>query len=418
LKTGPYFYNPMAKFLLTFNLIFLTACSFENSTVQVGIVHSLTGTMAVSEEPVARATLMAIEEINSRGGVLGKQIEPLLYDGGSDDEQFFQITKKLLLESNVDTVFGCWTSSCRKTIKPLFEQHDKLLVYPVQYEGLERSSNILYTGATIAQQVFPALSWGLQTFGSRVLFIGSDYIYPHAANQQARQYINLLGGQVIAEQYYPLGDENLSNVVSMVEQAEVDFIFSTMNGSSNRSLFNQLSHNKNKIPIIATSISGRELEAESLDFPVYVTNSYFASLPSASNIEFVKKFRAYTQGEYNVSAAVEAAYVGVYLWAKAVEYAQSFNAGKLFSVLPAMSLNGPSDEIIVDLNGHHLWRKYYLARLNNNGEFTIEVSSNALLPPNPYPMTQSESMWDQYIESLFMQWQGQWSAPVNKAIDS
>src|SRR6056300_1029020 len=189
----------MSKFLLTINLIFLTACSFENSTVQVGIVHSLTGTMAVSEEPVARATLMAIEEINSRGGVLGKQIEPLLYDGGSDDEQFFQITKKLLLESNVDTVFGCWTSSCRKTIKPLFEQYDKLLVYPVQYEGLERSSNILYTGATIAQQVFPALSWGLKTFGSRVLFIGSDYIYPHAANQQARLYINLLGGQVIDE---------------------------------------------------------------------------------------------------------------------------------------------------------------------------------------------------------------------------
>ncbi|MEY3018946.1 MAG: hypothetical protein RL336_2081, partial [Pseudomonadota bacterium] len=195
----------------------LMGCADQVSPIKVGVLHSLSGTMADSERPVAMATQMAIEEINAKGGVLGRPIEPMLFDGQSSDTQFYRLAETLLVNEGVTTVFGCWTSSCRKTVAPLFEQYGALLVYPVQFEGLENSPNILYTGSSASQQILPSVAWGMANLGKRVMLVGSDYIYPRVANSLAKYQVQMLQGEVVDEVYFNLGDNALSGLGESIE---------------------------------------------------------------------------------------------------------------------------------------------------------------------------------------------------------
>ena len=393
-------------------LLLLGACSTSDETFKVGVLHSLSGTMADSEKPVAMATLMAIEEINASGGLLGKQIEPMLFDGQSNDLHFLRLAKKLLLEDDVNTVFGCWTSSCRKTLKPLFEQNDGLLVYPVQFEGIESSKNILYTGATASQQVMPALAWGLLNIGSRVMLVGSDYVFPRVANSIAKHQAGMLGGEIVDELYYILGDDVLRNLRQRVSDAKPDFILSTLNGSSNGEFFRILESLDDPIPVISTSISEEELDLGSLTLPVYVANSYFEQLSRVENRDFVARFREYVGDDVTVSAAVEAAYTGVFLWAHAVQQAHSFHTGDIISALPSLSIQGPSDKLVVALESHHVWRKFYLAKLDGVNGFNVIYTELDFLPPNPYPVFLSVRKWESFLNDLYTLWGDQWHAPL------
>ncbi|MCU0756531.1 MAG: transporter substrate-binding protein, partial [Xanthomonadales bacterium] len=175
--------------------------------IRVGVLHSRTGTMAISEQPVIDATLLAIEQINARGGVLGRPIEPVVVDGASDWPTFRRAAERLIQTEQVATVFGCWTSASRKTVLPIFEKHDHLLIYPVQYEGLEQSPNIVYTGAAPNQQITPAVRWSLAQpgWGRRVYLVGSDYVFPRTAGAIIRAQVLALGGEIVGERYLPLG---------------------------------------------------------------------------------------------------------------------------------------------------------------------------------------------------------------------
>lgn len=398
--------------LLASVLLFLGACNPAEETFKVGVLHSLSGTMADSEKPVAMATLMAIEEINADGGLLGKQIEPMLFDGQSNDLHFLRLAKRLLLEDDVNTVFGCWTSSCRKTLKPLFEQNDALLVYPVQFEGVESSRNILYTGATASQQVMPALAWGLRNIGPRVMLIGSDYVFPRVANSIAKHQAGMLSGEIVDELYYLMGDDVLRNLRQRVSDAKPDFIFSTLNGSSNSEFFRIMEWLDDPIPVIATSISEEELDVGNITMPVYVANSYFEHLNRVENRDFVARFHAYAGDDVAVSAAVEAAYAGVFLWAHAVEQAHSFHTGDIVDALPSLAIDGPSDKLVVALDSHHVWRKFYLAKLDGLNGFNVIYTELDFLPPNPYPVFLSVRKWESFLNDLYMQWGEQWQAPL------
>lgn len=392
-------------------LLLLGACNSSDDNFKVGVLHSLSGTMAESEKPVAMATLMAIEEINASGGLLGKQIEPMLFDGQSNDLHFLRLAKRLLLEDDVNTVFGCWTSSCRKTLKPLFEQNNGLLVYPVQFEGVENSRNILYTGATASQQVMPALAWGLRNIGPRVMLIGSDYVFPRVANSIAKYQAGMLDGEVVDELYYLMGDDVLLNLRQRVSDAKPDFIFSTLNGSSNSEFFRLLERLDDHVPVIATSISEEELDVGSITLPVYVANSYFEQLARVENRDFVARFHAYAGDDVVVSAAVEAAYAGVLLWAHAVEQAHSFNTLDIINALPSLAIDGPSDKLLVALDSHHVWRKFYLAKLDVANGFNIIHTEFDYLPPNPFPVFLSVRKWEGFLNDLYTQWGEQWQAP-------
>jgi urea transport system substrate-binding protein len=409
------FFHQLRFTLLVVVLTLMSACDASHSTIKVGVLHSLTGTMADSEKPVAMATLMAIEEINRSGGLLGKQIEPLLYDGQSDDQQFFRLAKNLIQNDNVQTVFGCWTSSCRKTLKPLFEQNDTLLVYPVQFEGVEDSPNILYTGSTAAQQVMPALSWGLKNIGPKVMLVGSDYVFPRVANVIAKNQIRMLGGDVVDELYFLLGDERLQGFIDRMKAVKPDFIFSTLNGSSNREFFRLLSNAGVEISVIATSISESELEANAINFPVYVANSYFQSLANVENREFKERFKAYSGEDSVVSAAVEAAYAGVYLWAQAVRLQHSIQANDIINNLSSLSVAGPADRLVVAIDSNHVWRKFYLAKLEKSEGFKVIYTDSEYVPPNPYPVFLSKRRWHVFLEDLYLQWGEKWQASATVA---
>ncbi|MDX8390197.1 MAG: transporter substrate-binding protein, partial [Mariprofundaceae bacterium] len=177
----------------------------ELPPIKVGILHSLTGTMAISEKPVVNATLLAIEQINAKGGLLGRKIEPIITDGKSDWTIFASEAERLITQEKVNAIFGCWTSASRKMVKPVVEKHNHLLVYPVQYEGLEQSPNIIYTGAAPNQQIIPAISWALKNIGPRIYLVGSDYVFPRVANWLIQKQIPALKGHVVGESYLPLG---------------------------------------------------------------------------------------------------------------------------------------------------------------------------------------------------------------------
>lgn len=412
MRALPFFADKIFRGLALMLLVSLLGCTDEATPIKVGVLHSLSGTMADSERPVAMATQMAIEEINANGGVLGRPIEPVLYDGQSSDAQFYRLAETLLVDQGVTTVFGCWTSSCRKTVAPLFEQHGALLVYPVQFEGLENSPNILYTGASASQQIMPSVAWGMANLGERVMLVGSDYIYPRVANALARYQVQMLQGEVVDEVYFSLGDNALSGLAESIETQAPDFILSTLNGSSNKEFFYLLGNLPRQIPVIATSISEEEINPHSVQVPLYVGNSYFEQLEGARNEDFVRRFHAYAGDHVAVSAAVEAAYSGVFLWAHAITQSQSHNILEVINHLPSQSIQGPVDKLVVAIDSNYVWRRFYLAQyVPAKGRFSVIYSESEALPPNPYPIFRSKLSWQDFIQTMYTQWGEQWRAP-------
>lgn len=208
--------NPIATGLLL--TLLLAAALFagwhfshKQSSVKIGLLHALSGPMAVSESPMVEAELLAIEEINEDGGVLGRPLEAVVADTGSHTESAMRKTEQLLDKDKVSAIVGCWTSSCRKSIRPIIERHNALLIYPMAYEGLERSPNIIYTGAAPNQQVLPAVNWAYENIGTRFYLLGSDYVWPHAVNAMVRDQIRALGGSVVGESYLPFGSSMPGN---------------------------------------------------------------------------------------------------------------------------------------------------------------------------------------------------------------
>ena len=204
------------------------------STVRVGILHSQTGTMALSEMPLIDAALMAIAEINQAGGVLGQQIEPIVADGASDLGQFEQQARNLIQSQQVATVFGCWTSGSRKAVKPVFEELNALLWYPLQYEGLESSPNIFYTGSCPNQQVEPAVNWLLAHQGKRFYLLGSDYVFPRTAHKLITAQLKQQGGEVVGEKFVELGATDFRDAIAQIVHLRPDVVFNTLNGDSNQ----------------------------------------------------------------------------------------------------------------------------------------------------------------------------------------
>jgi urea transport system substrate-binding protein len=232
--------------------------------VKVGVLHSLTGTMAISEVTVKNATLLAIEEINARGGVLGRKLIPVVEDGASDPATFAQKAQKLIQQDKVATVFGGWTSASRKAMLPVFERLGNLLWYPVQFEGNECSPNIMYTGAQPNQQILPALDWALEKGYKKFFLVGSDYVFPRTANLILKRHIEARKGVVSGEEYVPLGGTDFSSVVNKIRAARPDVIFNTINGDSNVAFFKQMAAaglTPDKLPVMSFSIAEQEAKA-------------------------------------------------------------------------------------------------------------------------------------------------------------
>lgn len=387
--------------------------------IKVGVLHSETGTMAINETAVRDATLMAIAEINAQGGVLGRRIEPLVADGESNPKIFAAEAERLITREKVSVIFGCWTSASRKTVLPIIEERNHLLFYPVQYEGLEQSPNIVYTGAAPNQQILPAVNWCFQQLNARKFFlVGSDYIFPRAANAIIEAQVNAMQAEVVGQEYILLGSDKVDEAVRKIVQARPDVILNTINGDSNVAFFAALRRagiTSADIPTMSFSLA--ESELNSMDTKGiagdYAAWNYFQSVDREENREFVQRFKD-RYGPHRVTDdPIEAAYFGVYLWSQAVEDAGTDDVSSVRRHLANQSYPAPQGIVSIDANNGHTWKTVRIGRVRSDGQFDVVWSSGRPLRPVPFPVYRTNKQWDEFLGDLYRTWGGQWENPGN-----
>jgi urea transport system substrate-binding protein len=371
--------------------------------IRIGVLHSLTGTMAVSERPLVDAVQLAVTEINANGGVLGRPLEMVVADGQSDPAVFAREAERLITQEKVTVLFGCWTSSSRKAVKPIVEKYRHLLFYPVQYEGLEQSPNIIYTGSAPNQQIIPGTHWALENLGKRVYLLGSDYIFPRTANRIIRDIVRVAGGQVLGERYFPLGSSDVANSIEDIRRLKPDIILNTINGDSNFNFLQALqATDANNIPVLSFSVSETELTNHpelSLNAH-YAVWSYFQSVDTVNNHRFVADFKRHFGTYRATSDAIEATYVGLYLWAQAAQDVSSIEPGRINDAVLLQSFDGPSGIVSVDRATRHVWKRVRIGKAQSDGQFKELQASLYPLRPEPFPSYRSNAQWQQVADEI------------------
>lgn len=378
----------------------LTACgsgggssSGDGDTVKVGLLHSLTGSMAISEKSVRDAEVLAIKEINAAGGVNGKQIEYVEEDGASEPSTFATKAEKLIDSEGVSTIFGCWTSSSRKAVKPIVEEYGSLLWYPVQYEGMESSSNIVYTGAAPNQQIVPAIDYLLDQGYKKFFLLGSDYVFPRTANMIINAQLEAKGAKAVGEEYADMDQTDFAAIISKIEAAKPDVIINTLNGTGNVSFFKQMSEkNYTSSDYMTMSFSIAEEEVATIGADILkghmVSWNYYQTTDTEKNKEFVKAYKdAY--GENRVTSdPAEAAYDAVYLWKAACEKADSFEPEDVIKAVESgeISFDAPEGTVTIQGDNHHLVKPVRIGQVGDDGLIN-EIYATDPVAPDPYLST-------------------------------
>lgn len=378
----------------------LTACgsgggssSGDGDTVKVGLLHSLTGSMAISEKSVRDAEVLAIKEINAAGGVNGKQIEYVEEDGASEPSPFATKAEKLIDSEGVSTIFGCWTSSSRKAVKPIVEEYGSLLWYPVQYEGMESSSNIVYTGAAPNQQIVPAIDYLLDQGYKKFFLLGSDYVFPRTANMIINAQLEAKGAKAVGEEYADMDQTDFAAIISKIEAAKPDVIINTLNGTGNVSFFKQMSEkNYTSKDYMTMSFSIAEEEVATIGADILkghmVSWNYYQTTDTEKNKEFVKAYKdAY--GENRVTSdPAEAAYDAVYLWKAACEKADSFEPEDVIKAVESgeISFDAPEGTVTIQGDNHHLVKPVRIGQVGDDGLIN-EIYATDPVAPDPYLST-------------------------------
>lgn len=374
----------------------LAGCSKKDAgdTVKVGILHSLSGTMAISETSVRDAEMLAIKEINAAGGVLGKQIVVAQEDGASEPQIFAEKARKLIQNDKVATIFGCWTSASRKAVKPVVEETGALLWYPVQYEGMEMSPNIMYMGAAPNQQAVPAVDFCVEKFGKKIFLVGSDYVFPRTANKIIKAQLASLGGTCAGEEYTPMGHTDYATIVSKIAAAKPDCVINTLNGDSNVAFFKQLTDaglTAAKCPVMSFSIAEEEVGGVGIDNLKghYVAWNYYQTTDTPENKKFVADYKA-AYGERRVTDdPIEAGYIGVYLWKMACEKAGSFDVEKVKAAAKGLEFQAPEGKVTLDGENQHIYKPVRIGKINGEGLIDEVWATKGAVKPDPYLSTYS-----------------------------
>ena len=371
--------------------VMTTGLAVTDKTVTVGILHSVTGTMAISETGSVEAEKLAIDQINAAGGILGRKIEVIQEDGASDWPTFAEKAKKLLEKDKVAAVMGCWTSASRKAVLPVFEHDNGLLYYPTFYEGLEQSKNVFYTGQEATQQILASLDWASKTLGAKKFYlVGSDYIWPRTSMKIARKHIeNVLKGEVVGEEYYALGSTQFGPLINKIKLKKPDLVFGAVVGGSNVAWFKQLNAaglTFKKQPMLTISVTEDEvlgIGGENVE-GLYSSMKYFQTLDLPGNKAFVDAFKAKYGKDAVIGDVTESAYLGPWLWKRAVEAAGSFDVDKVVAASPNIEWkDSPHGYAKIDPN-HHLWMKTRIAEWQKDGTAKIVMESD-VIKPDPFP---------------------------------
>lgn len=362
----------------------------SEDTVKVGILYSATGSMAISEGAVKDAEVLAIDEINEAGGILGRQIEYIEEDGASEPSTFATKAEKLIDQDKVKAVFGCWTSASRKAVKPVFEEYGNLLWYPVQYEGMESSSNIMYTGAAPNQQIVPAIDYLIDQGYKKFFLLGSDYVFPRTANMIINAQCDAKGVEVVGEEYAQMDQTDFGSIISKIEAAKPDVIINTLNGTGNLSFFKQMSEkNYTADDYMTMSFSIAEEEVKTIGADILeghmVSWNYYMSTDTPENKAFVEAYQNAYGSDRVTSDPAEAAYDAVYLWKAAVEKAESFEPEDVIAVVEegGITFDAPEGTVEIDAENHHLIKPVRIGVINADGQIDT-VEETAPVIPDPY----------------------------------
>ena len=378
----------------------------QQKTVKVGILHSLSGTMAISETVLKDTALMAIDEINAKGGVMGYKIEAVVVDPASNWPLFAEKARGLITQDKVAVVFGCWTSVSRKSVLPVFEELNGLLFYPVQYEGEELSKNVFYTGAAPNQQAIPAVEYLMSKDGGgakRFVLLGTDYVYPRTTNKILRAFLHAKGitDADIMEEYTPFGHSDYQTIIAKIKkfagEGKKTAVVSTINGDSNVPFYKELGNQGLKatdVPVVAFSVGEEELRG--VDTKPLVGHlaawNYFMSLKNPANTAFIAEWTKYAKDKKLPNAdkpltndPMEATYIGVHMWKQAVEKAKSFDTDKVIAAMAGQSFKAPDGFTIkMDEHNHHLWKPVFIGEVQADGQFNVVWKTKGPIRATPW----------------------------------
>jgi len=385
---------------------FASAPAIAADTIKVGILHSLSGTMAISETALKETALMTIAEINAKGGVMGKQLEAVVVDPASNWPLFAEKARQLLTQDKVAVVFGCWTSVSRKSVNPVFKELNGLLFYPVQYEGEELEKNVFYTGAAPNQQAIPAVEYLMSKDGGsakRWVLLGTDYVYPRTTNKILRAFLKSKGVAEadIMEEYTPFGHSDYQTIIAKIKkfagEGKKTAVVSTINGDSNVPFYKELGNAGLKatdVPVVAFSVGEEELRG--VDTKPLVGHlaawNYFQSIKNPQNDAFIKLYKDWAKKQKLPKAdtvvtndPMEATYVGIHMWAQAVEKAKTTDVDKVIAAVGGQKFKAPSGfEIQMDPKNHHLHKPVFIGEVKADGQFNVVWKTKGPVKAQPW----------------------------------
>ena len=377
--------------MLAAGMAFSTTASAEE-TIKVGILHSLSGTMAISETTLKDTMLMLIEEQNKKGGLLGKKLEPVVVDPASNWPLFAEKARELIEKDKVSAVFGCWTSVSRKSVLPVFEELDSILFYPVQYEGEESSKNVFYTGAAPNQQAIPAVDYLMNEIGvERWVLAGTDYVYPRTTNKILEAYLKAKGvaAEDIMINYTPFGHSDWQSIVADIKKfgaaGKKTAVVSTINGDANVPFYKELGNqgvSAEDIPVVAFSVGEEELSG--IDTKPLVGHlaawNYFMSVDAEANDSFIESWHAYTKDEKRVSNdPMEAHYIGFNMWVKAVEKAGTTDPAAVQDALIGVAVPNLTGGYSAMMPNHHITKPVLIGEIQEDGQFDVVWETSGLV---------------------------------------
>ena len=395
--------------IITASIAAVSTSAFAQSKdpIKVGVLHSLSGTMAISETVLKDVALMAIEEINAKGGVMGRKLEPVVVDPASNWPLFAEKARQLISQDKVAVTFGCWTSVSRKSVLPVFEELNSLLFYPVQYEGEELSKNVFYTGAAPNQQAIPAVEYLMSKDGGsakRWVLLGTDYVYPRTTNKILRSFLKSKGVAEadIMEEYTPFGHSDYQTIIAKIKKFAAEgkktAVVSTINGDSNVPFYKELGNQGLKatdVPVVAFSVGEEELRG--VDTKPLVGHlaawNYFMSLKNPANDEFTKKWAAYAKAKGIAghkdkpltNDPMEATYIGIYMWKQAVEKTKSTDTDKVIAAMAGQTFKAPGGfTSTMDMKNHHLHKPVFIGEIKADGQFNVVWKTSGPVRANPW----------------------------------
>ncbi len=394
---------------------FLSGFTLHHKIVKVGVLHSLTGDLASEEIPMMQAALLAIEEINKNNVIPGIRLKPIVVDGKTDFPTFAREAERLITQENVAVIFGCLSSSSRKSIKPVVEKYNNLLVYPMQWEGLEISPNIIYIGLIPNQQSLPGIMWCFNNLGKKFFLVGTHLIYSHVNIEIMKDHILSLGGSVAGEAYVKLSETNFDTIVQDIIKAKPDVIINNLGGDANnigffKALY-QAQVTPESIPVMSFTIAENDFLRIGTRYVArnYTTWSYFQTIASLKNENFVKAYKKkYGENEV-VNDPMQSEYISIYLWAAAVNKNKTVDPAIIKDKMLDESMDTPAGTVFVDPVNRNTWEIVRVGKIMNNGQVHIIWNAGKPIQPISYPIYRTPESWSQLLMNYYEAWGKQWA---------